>query len=375
MSEWHRAVEIAKDREDLLNVCRLRYHVYVDELKRENYNYIDNVQRILEDPLDHVDGVVNLMVKAPENAHANGFLAGCARIHVPVPDKYNDMFGILDAELFPGSTRSDFAFFSRFMVKAEFRGRNGTTDSIYEHSYKQAREMGAKYLLLNCTPALASAYERKGWVRYKSMYWDEGMGLQMPMCLPMEDVTFLSTLGSFSILPASMKELAEATTATATATAAAAATPSDDGTSEPAAPAAPVAPTVPCGVWLTSVLARFEAPLVSSKLCSPAAVQQFVRKHISVEQLDSVPLFEGTTSQERMEFLGSFGGCVPFIRVKAGDGISRVGDVRDEAFLVMNGRVRVEYQGTVLGYGGVGSLIGEKAFLSGAARALAGTLF
>jgi len=61
---------------------------------------------------------------------------------------------------------------------------------------------------------------------------------------------------------------------------------------------------------------------------------------------------------------------VPFIKVRAGISISCVGDVRDKAFLVMSGCVQVDYKGIVLGYAGVGSLIGEKAFLSGAKRAL-----
>mmetsp|Transcript_55132 Transcript_55132/g.66375 ORF Transcript_55132/g.66375 Transcript_55132/m.66375 type:complete len:163 (+) Transcript_55132:747-1235(+) len=99
-----------------------------------------------------------------------------------------------------------------------------------------------------------------------------------------------------------------------------------------------------------------------SEIC-PAA-------RMASEFMNQVPIFENTTLQERMAFLGSFGGCVPFIKVMAGDGISRVGDVRDEAFLVMSGRVRVEYEGIVLGYAGVGSLIGENAFLFGAKRTL-----
>mmetsp|Transcript_55133 Transcript_55133/g.66376 ORF Transcript_55133/g.66376 Transcript_55133/m.66376 type:complete len:388 (+) Transcript_55133:70-1233(+) len=348
MSVWYRKIKVAETQEDLLNVCKLRYHVYVDELKRDNYNYIDNVKRILEDDLDNVDGVVNLMVNSPENKDADITLAGCARLHVPVPEKYNEMFGILDKGLFPGSTINDFAFFSRFMVKAEFRGRNGATDAIYEQCYIQAREMGAKYLMLNCTPSLASAYERKGWVRYKNTYWDQGMGMQMAMCLPMEDIPFLSTLGSFSILPASSIAIPELA--------------STDGDNKPN--------KVKRGEWLTRILTQLEAPMVSSKLCSPSIVQKFIQRRMASKFMNQVPIFENTTLQERMAFLGSFGGCVPFIKVMAGDGISRVGDVRDEAFLVMSGRVRVEYEGIVLGYAGVGSLIGENAFLFGAKRTL-----
>jgi len=312
MSDWQRNVEVAETQADLLDVCRLRYHVYVDELKRDNYSYLCSVQRILEDPLDHANGVMNLMVKAPKDKDTSNFLAGCARIHVPVPEKYNEMFGILDTDLFPGTTPNDFAFFSRFMVKIEFRGRNGTTDSLYEESYTQARKMGAKYLMLNCTPSLATAYERKGWVRYKYMYWDEDMGLQMPMCLPMEDIPFLSTFGSFSIIPTSLIT-----------------TPPVASTDDENSP-----DHIPKGEWLTSILNQLEPPMVSSKLCSPPCVRKFILQRISMDQMDRVSLFKNTTSEERMKLLISSGGCIPFIKIKAGEGVSRLGDVRDEAYLV-----------------------------------------
>lgn len=118
------------------------------------------------------------------------------------------------------------------------------------------------------------------------------------------------------------------------------------------------------------VLTRLEVPMVSSKLCSPSAVQSFILQRIDSREMDRVPVFKNTTSEERMKFLGSWGGSVPFITVKAGDGISRAGDVRDEAFLVLRGRVQVTYRTTVLGTFGPGSLVGEKEFLSGAKRSL-----
>lgn len=346
MGEWYRNVELAETRADLLDVCRLRYHVYVDELKRDNYSYLDKSQHTLEDPLDGVDGVVNLLVRAPEgDGRAEcGFLAGCARIHAPVPEKYRKMFGIGDAALFPGAGPRDFAFFSRFVVAAAFRGRNGATDSIYERCYVQARRMGAKYLLLNCSPSLAMVYERKGWVRYRPTHWDEDMGMQLPMCLPMEDTAFLGTFGSFSILPPEMRT-----------------EPPVDGSGPEG---------VPKGEWLSHTLGRLEAPMVSLKFCTPSIVQNFLLQRISREDMNRVPLFNDTTSEERMAFLRSAGGCVPVIGVKAGDSISLVGEVRNEAFLVLSGSVRAEYRNTLLGQAGPGALLGEKAFLSGAKRAV-----
>jgi GNAT superfamily N-acetyltransferase len=201
--------------DELLSICRLRYMVYVGELKRSNYSYVDNIREILEDPLDHADGCVNLFVAHPENdANAwRDFLVrssaqlsdvsaseamqqqqaepiadlfvpsvGCVRVHVPLPNKYAPLFSTTDASVWGefAKTPHAFAFFSRFMVHSKFRGKSyGYTDLLYAAAAVEARRMGARFLLLNCTPALAVMYEARGWVRYKPAVWDEGMGLQV----------------------------------------------------------------------------------------------------------------------------------------------------------------------------------------------------
>ena len=53
-------VQVASSPAELAAVCHLRFEVYVGELKRENYSYVDNVSQILEDPLDHSPGCLNL---------------------------------------------------------------------------------------------------------------------------------------------------------------------------------------------------------------------------------------------------------------------------------------------------------------------------
>ena len=155
--------------DELLSICRLRYMVYVGELKRSNYSYVDNIREILEDPLDHAD---DLFVPS----------VGCVRVHVPLPNKYAPLFSTTDASVWGefAKTPHAFAFFSRFMVHSKFRGKSyGYTDLLYAAAAVEARRMGARFLLLNCTPALAVMYEARGWVRYKPAVWDEGMGLQV----------------------------------------------------------------------------------------------------------------------------------------------------------------------------------------------------
>ena len=207
------------DSSSLLSICRLRWIVYVGELKRQNYAYVDNVRHILEDPLDHESGVANFFIEQPEQdrgdqedfitqhmhdtdsacsptvtAFAQTFVpsVGCVRIHVPCPQKYAALFSLGDANVWGqhfASRPGAFAFFSRFMVHARYRGKKyGFADRLYEAAAQAARESGARFLLLNCTPALAPLYEARGFVRYKPAEWDDAMGLQVPMALVLDDL-------------------------------------------------------------------------------------------------------------------------------------------------------------------------------------------
>ena len=98
---------------------------------------------------------------------------GCVRIHVPSPSKYASLFSTNDASVwgeFAGQPMA-FAFFSRFMVHAKYRGKAyGYTDALYAAAAVEARKMGARFLLLNCTPALAPLYEAKGWIRLHAKF-------------------------------------------------------------------------------------------------------------------------------------------------------------------------------------------------------------
>lgn len=174
---------------ELLSICRLRYMVYVGELKRSNYSYVDDIREILEDPLDSLDSCINLYVPHPEERnsgswkeflvrHAKAASAdappteeveddfvpsiGCARVHCPSPDKYAGLFANRDAGVWGdlAARPTNFAFFSRFMVHLKYRGKQlGCTDAMYAASAIAARCAGARILLLNCTPALAPMYE------------------------------------------------------------------------------------------------------------------------------------------------------------------------------------------------------------------------
>ena len=362
------SVRLAADAGELLAICRLRWLVYVGELKRQNYAYVDHVRHILEDPLDHVPGVQNLYIALPAADAESGRVVdlgegllpdgvgdsealslqavGCVRVHVPCPTKYDSLFSMGDARVWGtfASQPSAFAFFSRFMVHARHRGKGhggglGFADQLYVAAAVAARHAGARFLLLNCTPALAPLYEARGFVRYKPACWDDAMGLQVPMALVLDDLAFLRRSDPNGPVTAAVRDLAASSSPPA-------------GFPDPAA----------CR-WLSKLLDERPAVLVSSRCHDVEALRRFVDAR-GIE-FSHMALFSGVGEAERTELLTRCPGAMSVLDVLPNTLISRKGDVRDESFLVLRGSVDVD--------GGIetlasGAVVGESAFLSGEQR-------
>jgi len=270
----------------------------------------------------------------------------CARVHVPFPESYWEQFRL--GECFSGefARPEAHAFFSRFMVRKSHRGRRpggevSMADQLYEAAALAAMANGAKFLDLNCTPALTSLYERKGWVRYCPCFFDENMGLQVAMALPLDDVAFLSKVeaqGPFAQVASRFE--GERTTPT----------------------------------WLPSLLESRPNVLVSSKglyesdLGYLSAFRELATSRYP--GYTDVDMFQGTSAEERAELFSGVGGAMCIADVKQGTLITRAGDVRDEAFLILSGEVSMsatDDSGHVVAVG-PGEIVGEVAFLSGQKR-------
>lgn len=335
-------VQVCSGSEELRQIAHLRYEVYVGELKRNNYSYVDNVNQLLQDPNDTVDGVVNIFVKLPNETMSERDslpmkVVGCARIHVPVPHHYCDMFGLEDATLWTKdlvANQRNFAFFSRFMVHADYRKYRSISAELLRVSAEEAWQAGARLLLLNCTPALVSYYERSACVRYSPVVWENNMGLQVPMVVVLDDIPFMTKLALTSPMLPALKQLAEANPA-------------------------PKSPTVK---WLAEVQKR-RMPLLFNGIAEPEnGVYLEACKHINFSKL---PLFEGLSEDQISEILGKKFGFACLLDVRKGVQIMRAGDVRDEAFIILEGSLSLpEFNMTM----NAGSVLGEVAFMSGVKR-------
>ena len=365
-------LKLSENANELFSVCRLRYQVYVGELKRQNYSYVDDIEQVIEDPCDAEEGVQNWFVAHPEPSEWEAFVrkaaappatppppghgiapmlsdvaeepidfvpaVGCVRLHVPVPPKYRDMFSTEDAAIWGAfaSTPTAFCFFSRFMVHAAFRGRTlGYADALYACAAREARRAGARFLLLNCTPALAPMYEAKGFVRYKPCVWDGGMGLQVPMALVLDDLPSLVAADRTSAMAAALRASASEL---------------------------PSFPDAAAVAWLAALAARRPAVLI--RHAEYDAFRSFLAE-CGMARDKPLGFYAGLTPAEEAELYAKVPSAFGVLDVPAGCMLSRAGDVRDESFLVLRGAVVVDGLETV----GLGGMIGESAFLSGQKRA------
>jgi hypothetical protein len=300
------------------------------------------------------------------------------------PDKYAVMFGTNDPSVFGQDLVSDpnnFAFFSRFMVHQRFRRVRtlhfplshsfphtnlkspcaeqvtcdgfGLADALYAKAFAAVRARGAKILLLNCTPALSPYYERFGFVRYKPAYCDDAMGLQIPLAMALEDVKFLQqvapksplTLAAFSLTPTSgvIESAAE---------------------SEPEVEPLEVADAPALSSrWLTQVRSRRAPPLFNFLTINGIeGMRRFLNDESHVPDLGGFSVFAGIAPDERATYFSKVPSALCVIDIPAGAQVTREGDVRDEAYLLLTGTMETaDHPDEVLEPGVV---VGEVSFLS-----------
>jgi hypothetical protein len=258
------------------------------------------------------------------------------------------------------SDQSNFAFFSRFMVASPFRRVRtdgfGLADALYASAFAAVRARGAKILLLNCTPALSPYYERFGFVRYKPAYCDDGMGLQIPLAMALEDVNFLQRVAPKSPLTLTALSLGHMSSATE-------GTPETQPEPE-GIEAAEVAdaPALSCR-WLAQVQSRRAPPLVNFQTIDGVeGMRRFLNDEGQVPDMGEFSIFAGIAPDERATYFGKVPSALCVIDIPAGAQLTREGDVRDEAYLLLSGTMEnTEHPEEVLEPGVV---VGEVSFLS-----------
>lgn len=90
----------------------------------------------------------------------------------------------------------------------------------------------------------------------------------------------------------------------------------------------------------------------------------FRHRSEKLDALAAVPLFKGLNQRQ----LGEIEKLAEDVKVEPGKVLVREGQLGHEFFLVVDGRVRVEQEGNVIGHLGAGEYFGEMALLEGHTR-------
>jgi predicted GNAT family N-acyltransferase len=178
------------DEPTLVQVCRLRYEVYVEEMKKP-YAQADHEARVLREPAD--DHSVVLAAFSGDRLVGTG---RCALASWPgVPGSVATDLGVDAWARLVGRNRIFVT--SRLMVALAFRGGSRVPSALVEAMYIVAREVGAAVGLCATRGSLIRFFERYGFRRYGDPFFDRQSGLQQAsMALMCEDVEHLERIRS-----------------------------------------------------------------------------------------------------------------------------------------------------------------------------------
>lgn len=178
-------VRIADSAEELRQIFRLRYRVYVQEYGRlaSKANHVD---LSLQD--EHDESAIHLFVTS------QGETIACVRLHLGgIPD---GLATPLELERFSAYSLRELALVSKLMVRVDFR-RSTAIARLGRTLYQMARATQIKAGFCTTFPELVPLYERIGMKSYKEMYADPDLGPHYAMVLLVEDCKHFERVGSF----------------------------------------------------------------------------------------------------------------------------------------------------------------------------------
>jgi predicted GNAT family N-acyltransferase len=182
---------IVDDPSELEEIYRLRYRIYIEELKR-HFPWADHERRLLSEPED--SGAVHFVVRRFGRP-----AIGCVRLHVgaAMPQK------ILNAMQVASFVQSDGyrgGYVSRLMLERSARGK-GAAISMMLKMVEYGAASGCDYGLFHCNAKLVPYYERLGFRRCGAPFQWEHTETQTPMVFIRADKDYLMSVGSpFAVL-------------------------------------------------------------------------------------------------------------------------------------------------------------------------------
>lgn len=182
-------IKLINNPQDLQQVFRLRYEIYVEELGAE-MEHADHGRKEVHEPWD--DTGDNL------GAWINGELVGCVRINyggeTDLSD-YRDFFNPIIANEDANCPLETISVGSKFAIHKRHRG--GTLAvRLVQAFYTQLQEKNSRLNYLTCRPSLAEMYRKLGFEPCAPAIHHHEAGWVMPMVLVVQDYEYLRQIKS-----------------------------------------------------------------------------------------------------------------------------------------------------------------------------------
>jgi predicted GNAT family N-acyltransferase len=177
---------IVEKASEMEKVYRLRYRIYIEELKKD-LPWADHAQKRLPDPYD--SGAIHFAV-----CRLGGHPVGCARLHLGTaipkdPLEEMDIVHLVQRDGFRCG------YVSKLMVDRSLRGK-GASLLILMRAIEYGAAAGAEYGVFHCHPKLCRLYERYGFRRFGKPFEMAHVGIQICMVNLFGDVDHFVKVGS-----------------------------------------------------------------------------------------------------------------------------------------------------------------------------------
>ena len=182
-------IRLVKTPQELESVFRLRYQVYVEEL-RAKMEYADHQQKILHDEWDKTADIIG--------AWQNDELVGCVRLNY----SHNTDLSEYEVHYHPLVKRTvlkwnpgSISVGSKLTVAKAFRHTNLGT-KLCDALYAQTHVRGSYLNYLTCQINLVTMYRRWGWRICGQGFFHPEAGWLTPMVLVVQDYEYLQQIKS-----------------------------------------------------------------------------------------------------------------------------------------------------------------------------------
>jgi len=178
------SIRIAEGKEEKEKVYRLRYKVYIEEMKRTS-KYMDTKRKTIEDPFDD-DSVIFY-------AEDEGKVVGTLRMNMNenIPKEYVQLYQMEKLlEAFPKSV----SITTKYVVEESYR-KTSVASKLASEGFQYGLTHGIMFNIIDTNPYLLRLYQKMGYRMYTSNISHPEYGNVIPMVI-FDDYQYLSSIRS-----------------------------------------------------------------------------------------------------------------------------------------------------------------------------------